>query len=596
VSDDRDDRLAARATRERRARLAAESIAERELRRAYDRGRDLELLRLVAMAANSAASTEHVYREVLSALRQHAGFALGHVWVVAQDGALESADIWDADVDAGAFLDLVRSATLGRRFIPPNGLPGEVAATRAPMWLPDLTRASNFPRKRAIGTGAAFAFPVLSGDLTVAVVELIDPSPRATDQPLLGLAGDIGVQMGRVVERQRAQQREAQDKARLEERVQERTWALLKARDAAEAADRAKTSFLAHVSHELRTPLHTIVSALEQASGDARGVPELDSATEAAHHLAGLLDRLLLLVDSSGGRGDGVSRFCPGELVASHWPQPRDGDRPSRLVLRESPAVPRTVYVNASLLVAAVDALLDNATRYTHGTVTVDVDLHDAHLVVTIADEGPGIDRDRLPLLLQPLRADPTGPDRPASGFGLGLPFAARAAELMGGRLHLDSGPTGTTALLEVPFTAADPPPRQHQSTRVLLADDNAVNRRLTVGLLRRLGLHVDEASDGDQALHALEGGAYGLVLMDVRMPVLDGREATRRLRQSKDWATPADVPVVAVTAHTGAGERDACLAAGMDDYLSKPFGLDDLRTVTRRWLGIHGEEPEPAR
>jgi CheY-like chemotaxis protein len=128
----------------------------------------------------------------------------------------------------------------------------------------------------------------------------------------------------------------------------------------------------------------------------------------------------------------------------------------------------------------------------------------------------------------------------------------------------------------------ADPP-----AGRVLLVDDNAVNRLITRGLLRRLGIAPDEAGDGCQALSAMRVTAYALVLMDCQMPVVDGYEATRRLRSGVDrGATAGDVPVVAITAHDGAGSRERCLDAGMDDYLARPFGLADLAAVVHRWLG----------
>ena len=132
------------------------------------------------------------------------------------------------------------------------------------------------------------------------------------------------------------------------------------------------------------------------------------------------------------------------------------------------------------------------------------------------------------------------------------------------------------TAALSVPVAAAE---------RVLLVDDNAVNRLITRGLLRRLGLAADEAGDGDEALAAMRTTAYALVLMDCQMPVLDGYETTRRLRATPGGATAGDVPVVAVTANAVAGNRERCLDAGMDDYLAKPFGLTDLAAVVRRWL-----------
>lgn len=590
------DRLVARAARERRARLQAESIAEEQLRRAYERGRDLELLGRVASTANTAVTSDAAYRETLAALRLHAGFAVGHVWVVTPDGSLSSAGIWDAGPATEPFLGEVQAATRGRIFVPPEGLPGEVAAAGAPRWLPDISSATNFPRQKDIPVGSAFAFPVLSGHDVVAVIELLDPSPRVADEPLLGLAGDIGVQLGRVVEREQLKQRDERDKEWLESRVRERTRAALEARDAAQAADQAKSAFLAHVSHELRTPLHTVVGAIEQARSEPDADEPLATAAAAAHHLTALVDTLLLIVDTSDSVVGGIETVELATMVEAVRSRHAAHGGDERLVVTVSPDAPPTVAVNAPLLARALDALVENALRYTEGAVEVDIHVAGGQLDVRIADQGPGIDPVVLPMLLEPLRVVPGSSGRPAAGFGLGLPFAGRAATRMGGRLDVTSGASGTVARIVVPVASTDVPRPSHGSRRVLMADDNTVNRRLTVGLLRRLGLEVDEAADGQQVLDAVAEQPYGLILMDVRMPVLDGREATRRLRRAEGLATSSDVAVVAVTAHTGSGEREACLAAGMDDYLSKPFGLDELRAVVSRWLGDQAVGAAPSR
>jgi CheY-like chemotaxis protein len=143
----------------------------------------------------------------------------------------------------------------------------------------------------------------------------------------------------------------------------------------------------------------------------------------------------------------------------------------------------------------------------------------------------------------------------------------------------------GTLARLRVQAPVHVPTVAAGRSTRVLLVDDNDVNRRLAAAMLGKLGVATDVVDSGEAALESLRATPYGLVLMDVQMPGMDGREATRAWRTRGGGATPPDVPIVALTAHVGQTERDLCRDAGMVDYLSKPFGIDALSDMVQRWL-----------
>jgi CheY-like chemotaxis protein len=122
---------------------------------------------------------------------------------------------------------------------------------------------------------------------------------------------------------------------------------------------------------------------------------------------------------------------------------------------------------------------------------------------------------------------------------------------------------------------------------RILLVEDNPMNQKLILLIMQKFGYKIDVANNGLEAIDTLQAETYDMILMDVQMPEMDGREATRTWRSSDGGATSPTVPIVALTAHVGQEERDACVAAGMDDYLSKPFGIDALATVCRRWLSV---------
>ena len=134
------------------------------------------------------------------------------------------------------------------------------------------------------------------------------------------------------------------------------------------------------------------------------------------------------------------------------------------------------------------------------------------------------------------------------------------------------------------------------ERAQALVIEDNEINRRLAAAMPDRIGLATDVVDSGTAAILAMRATSYGVVFMDVQMPELDGREATRRWRRTTDGATPADVPIVALTAHVGQAEREACRDAGMDDYLSKPFGIDELAEMSRTWLERDQADPGEAR
>jgi CheY-like chemotaxis protein len=224
-----------------------------------------------------------------------------------------------------------------------------------------------------------------------------------------------------------------------------------------------------------------------------------------------------------------------------------------------------------------------------------------------VEDTGIGIGADALPRLFQEFEQADSSTTRRYGGTGLGLAISRRIAELMGGEVGVTSQPgRGSLFWLEVPLpwqpavesTEAVGPAAptllpQFKGYRVLLAEDNPVNQEVAVAMLQRVGLEVDVAADGQEALERTAGAAYDLVLMDVQMPRLDGLDATRALRR-QGW----DKPILAMTANAFAEEKDRCLAAGMDDHVSKPAVAGELFAALGRWLGqrsAHGRSQTTA-
>jgi CheY-like chemotaxis protein/two-component sensor histidine kinase len=244
-----------------------------------------------------------------------------------------------------------------------------------------------------------------------------------------------------------------------------------------------------------------------------------------------------------------------------------------------------------------INNLLGNALKFTHaGSVRVRVDREGETLFLQVADTGPGIPGDRRSAIFEPFVQGDGTTSRRFGGTGLGLTICRHLVQLMGGDITVDSElGVGSTFRVRVQIPRvvidrAEPKrlPREHsvqpRPMRVLLAEDNAINARMTCAIVETLGHRVEVVSDGQQALEALQLSAYDLVLMDVQMPVVDGLEATRRIR-SDAKSVYRHVPIVALTANALRGDDLICLYAGMDAYLAKPVTVDALKDMLV-WFG----------
>jgi CheY-like chemotaxis protein/anti-sigma regulatory factor (Ser/Thr protein kinase) len=260
-------------------------------------------------------------------------------------------------------------------------------------------------------------------------------------------------------------------------------------------------------------------------------------------------------------------------------------------MVRGDPARLRQVLLN----------LIGNAVKFTdRGTVELSVDAAPVsrgdglRLRFAVRDTGIGIDEATQARLFTPFAQADGARAQARGGTGLGLAIAQRLVAAMGSHIHVESQPgVGSTFSFEIEMPLAEsavttPPSAAIAGLlhgRVLLAEDNPVNRVITTEMLRRLGLDVEEAENGLLAIEALQRRQADLVLMDQQMPVLDGMEATARIRSCEAGADAAQVPIVAITANAQEGDAQRCLDAGMNDYLAKPFTQAELAATLRRWL-----------
>lgn len=385
---------------------------------------------------------------------------------------------------------------------------------------------------------------------------------------------------------------------------------LRQARDAALAATRTKSEFLATMSHEMRTPLHGVLSLLRFLSAEPlpqRAREYVQLANASAGSLLALINDLLDLSRIEAGRlelapSDFDLHALLREIATLH--AHRCSEKSLAFALDLPDDLPRWVHADPLRLRQILDNLLGNAVKFTEsGSVRLQIRAPaPARFSFAVQDSGIGIDAAVQARLFQRFTQADGSTARRHGGSGLGLAIAQDLAGLMGGSITVSSTPgEGSVfeAILDLPPARAaleqgsapvEPAPATVRSGRILVAEDNLVNQFVAREMLQRLGMaDVAVASDGAQAVQMALASPFDLVLMDGQMPEVDGYEATRRLRGGGYKG-----PIIAVTASAMADERERCLAAGMDGYLSKPIDPAALAATLDRWLAAPPDAAAP--
>ena len=557
----------------------------------------LSALNDISLGILSRLSLEDVLQSVIQRAAQLLGTSSGAILLL--DPERNELEI--------KFATGVFASGVGRRVQRGEGVGGKVWGTGRPLVINDYRSwDGRSPQASADAIRCLAGTPLVSGSQVIGVLLIgyESDSPKTFGKAETDILNRFGQMVSIGI-----------DNARLYAEAQ-------RARIAAEAANTAKSNFLSSMSHELRTPLNAILGFSQLLGRDphlsAQHREYVETVNESGHHLMTLINDVLELSKIEAGQLTlNDKSFDLYETLGSIRELffARTAEKGLVLDYSFTPDVPQYVYTDETKLRQILMNLLGNAVKFTgEGRITVRVtsrhpSVKEELLQIEVEDSGPGILPEDLERIFEPF-VQVSNP-RMQGGTGLGLPISRQFARLMGGDITVRSTPgKGTIFQCTVRVVRVDagevgrPRPRRRvlgtepgqPAYRLLVADDDAATRRLVVEMLRPLGFEVKEAAGGKQALDSWKRWEPHLIWMDIRMPDMDGREVTRRIK-----ATPQgrSTIVVALTAYTFKEDREAILHEGCDDFVRKPFREEEIYDVLSKHLGVrfvYGDQLPAAR
>ena len=411
-----------------------------------------------------------------------------------------------------------------------------------------------------------------------------------------------------IAEREKAEADLKKAHSNLERRVKERTAELTKAKYEAENASREKDKFLANMSHEIRTPMNAIIGMaqlLKDTPLTELQMKYVSSINFASDTLLSLINDILDFSKIEAGMIDFEDRTFSIESLINEVLEItsyRCQNSKVQLEKRIDPKIPSAVSGDKYRLNQILLNLLSNAVKFTpHGKIELKIDVEqeskeDILLKFTVKDTGIGIPKDKIKTIFEGFTQASSDTTRKYGGTGLGLTIVKSLVELQKGKVSVKSQEdVGSEFSFTIPFRKVSKRHDQDNQAgkeslcditnlKILVVEDNELNQFLIQSLLLKHEALVDVTPDGLAALDALKANHYDLILMDIQMPNMDGYEATRKIRSTFD-ESKSKIPIVAMTAHALVGEREKCLEAGMDDYITKPIKVRELLNSIQRVL-----------
>jgi len=547
-----------------------------------ERTASLQVMQTVAVAANEADTVEAAFQLTLDCVCASTGWPVGHAYVTSPEG-LASSGVWHTE-DPQRYA-VLRRVSAARRFRAGEGLPGRVLASAKPAWIPDIAAETNFPRATVyadLGVRSGMAFPVLVGHEVAAVLEFFAPDPAEPDEALLDLMENVGTQLGRVIERARAED------------------ALQRSKDAAESASRTKSAFLASMSHELRTPLNAVIGYSEILEEDLREagqdemVSDVEKIRSAGKHLLGVITDILDLSKIEAGK---MTLYLETFEVSAMVQEVAATVRPmieanaSTLVVEMADGL-GAMHADLTKVRQALLNLLSNAAKFTEkGTIRLTVEREEAGagawMTMAVSDTGIGMSPDQLGQLFRPFTQVDSSTTRRYGGTGLGLVISRDICRLMGGDIGVDSAlGRGSTFTIRLPASvpakpeaaAASAPEAAGPRPDVLVVDDDPAVRDLLGRFLAGDGYRVATAADGADGLRMARDMRPDAIILDVVMPHSDGWDVLTKLKADPGLR---DIPVIILTV---VDERPLGYSLGAAEYLTKPVDRERLARLLDKY------------
>ncbi|MBI2964456.1 MAG: response regulator [Deltaproteobacteria bacterium] len=552
----------------------------------------VRLLKDVAVAANQASSTEEALQAAVESVCAATRWQVGHVYVVDESGEeLSPTPIWNLAL--GERFEAFRRRTDATRLRRGAGLPGRSFAGAKPVWVADVTRDESVARAGVaaeVGLKAGLAFPVLVGEEVVAVLEFYSEEDLAPDPLLLDVLSNLGTQLGRMVERERAARQ------------------LAAARDEALESARLKASVLANLSHEIRTPMNAIIG-MTGLLADGQLDPEqrefVETVRSSAEALLGLINDILDFSKIEAGRLAIEPISFDLEMAAAEVLDLFSGkahDKGVDLAARYAPGTPRKVVGDPGRIRQVLTNLVGNALKFTdRGQVSIDIEATPrgdgaALFRFRVADTGIGIAPEQQARMFEKFMQADASTTRRYGGTGLGLAISKQLVEVMGGEIGLSSEPgRGSTFWFTLPLPVDASPdvapaaPEELQTLRLLIVDDNDLNRRILAEQLLRWNMRGSAVASGKEALRALReayvgGEPFHMALLDFHMPEMDGEMLGRAIKADRALA---DTVLLLMTSGGQRGDAKRMAEAGFAAYLTKPVvGSVLLDAIATAWAG----------
>ncbi len=561
----------------------------------------LEITRILSDSPDLPSATNRILETICKSLR----WDVGGMWVPNQAGTeLHCISFWSApDANVSKFESVTRQLTM----TPGVGLPGRVWSTLEAHWIPDVTRDENFPRAPiAIENGlhAAMAFPIVSGQKLLGVMEFFSPKVRQPDEDMIARFVGIGSQMGQFVERKKA------------EDERERLLALeYAARSEAEIANRAKDEFLAVVSHELRTPLNAIVGWSSMLRRGGLDVDKTNQAIEIIDRNAKAQTQLIEdILD--------VSRIISGKFQLDRRPiqvplvvqaaveaiRPSADARKISIITNIGSNI-GPVAGDGMRLQQVVWNLVSNAVKFSSvgGEVTVDVSSSGSEVKILVKDSGEGIPAEFLPLIFDRFRQVDSSNSRRHGGLGLGLAIVRHLVELHGGSVKAESDGVGKGSVFTVVLPCVGvnsdlmlrfgvqgqdgfaSPKKQLSNLKILNVEDDPDARTMLDMVLRDQGADVVSVGSVSEALAVLNNreALPRVLVSDLGMPVSDGYDLIKEVR-SREAESGGKIPAIAVSGYAANEDVERALAAGFQMHMKKPVNVDELIEAIAKLGQLH--------